>query len=1224
MAEELESVKFNGTNSMAIECQDSIFVPLRPRQKRTLDHSQTLQSLQPPGEISNDSPSPAKKAKQGPLPDHDEGGVEEVPRSNSEIGAITAQPHVEVLYTLVNAQTKRMKIVSASGAWDINLLFQPNGQVKISSPSYPTELQFRFDAHGELNLSVSSSSTVTLHLKAELLETNGDGRIVLRTRPHGYRSTVFLFLKLYAELRIQIYDLVLEADGTSGWLSSYRERHQRWLANCRGSPLHLLHWNEPTIKIKGHKWCLGSAQKLLWINQQIRAEVSAKVFQVETISFFREEFSDLDILRKVLWQIGDVGKKSVKELSWVRWWTSSWDGDKSKKNLEIEVVSDVVRRLQECTNLQRLTIQIPGRKGLAPSKLRSSQFKSICGFGLLRTIQHVPNVEFLSSPNIRLTKWLYNGMVQTELAGPLHNGAFERPRWNSGIGIIHIWTSEHGGIPEADAPPLQRKHIQMADGSTAINIHSLAPGPQNRALSLDEGHGTSRFREKSNVDDKRAAKKVRLSRYRSDEDDVEEIPRTAEEISAIGTQPDGEIAEVPLSAHTQHMKLVSGDRTQDVSVSLDPNGNLKIILAGHPMELAIRTKPNGEMRVSMSSNSNIKPYVKHKNLQNRGEKEVILCGRPNQYRRFTFLFHELPQEVRDMIYKKLVYNDKKGWASSCLRRPGEPAFTGVCHPQSPQALGVGQKLLCINRKIRAEVAKEYFRISKFDFSEADHCYHNLTIVRDVLEQMGEVRRADITQLQGIMWWTPAWDDDVGAKLKPGLGSGPGLAGEVVRLLKSCHKLEKLEIQIPENKGLVKSRLKEKHFGTVCAFDLLYSVKHVRHVNVRSPYEALSDWLQKGMRKIEQQHTLGHLVHHKKHMQYYEEVLAAGGTLHRSEQKHYADLQAHFQAPHRKANEADTEEVPNAIHETEIAIAQRQSDRIGFTIFPFFKLPAELRLEIYNLVLDSDNLRGGSMRGRFPVQNKPGLVCRSMGRRALGVAQKLVWINKKIRTEVAAEIFRIETFDFDSSRFWNLEMVRDILIQIGEVGRDSIKELRAIRWWPWGEDWKTENSPNSEQYRECAAAVVDLIKSCKNLERLSIRLPFHEAITPTVLRPSEFGDLCGLGFILSVTHVRHVSSTSAYADLGKLATYWYTLHGLKDNMQWGETEEDVLRWQALVPDSSSLKHFHGQHNTAYYNEKLRNGSKLSLAEVVLWAEIQKAEAALIKAVFCIELKLRETR
>ncbi|KAF2490210.1 hypothetical protein BU16DRAFT_543559 [Lophium mytilinum] len=411
-------MKLTGIEAITAHHKSSILAPLRPHQKRTLDHSHNWESPQAPRGFGDDNPPPAKKAKRGSPLDHDTEDVDEIPRLVSDIGAITAQPPVEVVDALATAQTKRMTILSLDRAWDINLVFHPDGEVKISSSGHPTEVEFQVDPHGELNLSVRSNSTVTPYLKTELFDTNGDERLVIRTRPNVYRPTVFTFLKLPEELRHMIYDMVLEADGTSGWLSHYRRNYQNWLVSHRQTRPVPRSEDGPGIDFRGHRWCLGTAQKLLWINRKIRAEVSAKVFRIAILKLPRgypDEFHDLDMVRKVLRQINDFGRKSLRELYRITWWTNSWDGDKSKKTREIEVVSDVVQLLQACTNLQRLEIGIPERKGLAPSMLKPSKFEGVCGFALLRTIKHVPAVQFWG-PNDPLKKWLYDGMRQSVLS----------------------------------------------------------------------------------------------------------------------------------------------------------------------------------------------------------------------------------------------------------------------------------------------------------------------------------------------------------------------------------------------------------------------------------------------------------------------------------------------------------------------------------------------------------------------------------------------------------------------------------------------------------------------------------------------------------------------------------------------------------------------------------------------------------------------------------------
>ncbi|KAF2490208.1 hypothetical protein BU16DRAFT_621871 [Lophium mytilinum] len=238
----------------------------------------------------------------------------------------------------------------------------------------------------EISRKVSDIGVLTTQASIERA-SKGNTQTTMKTMPIQHHAATFPFFDLPTELRLLVYHFVLEANNT-GWMRMY------YPALPKGSP------NQPGSDLRP----LGIVQKLLWINQHIRTEVSNEVFRhVECISFsnlggYRKQH-DLDIVRGVLEGIGESGRENIRQVTFLPWWIPSWD-DQSQRNSDLSAAIEVVRLLKACTNLETLMIRIPFEKVLTRSNFnKPSEFGKLFGTGidLIRGIVHTPRVSFTGS-----------------------------------------------------------------------------------------------------------------------------------------------------------------------------------------------------------------------------------------------------------------------------------------------------------------------------------------------------------------------------------------------------------------------------------------------------------------------------------------------------------------------------------------------------------------------------------------------------------------------------------------------------------------------------------------------------------------------------------------------------------------------------------------------------------------------------------------------------------
>ncbi|KAF2802564.1 uncharacterized protein BDZ99DRAFT_527290 [Mytilinidion resinicola] len=131
--------------------------------------------------------------------------------------------------------------------------------VKISSAFNDIEVTVQFDSNSEVRVHLNSHSSVKPYIKDKGNLNFEDESFIVRASSHQYRPYIFPFLKLPAEIRIMIYELVLGTERI-GWLSQHRGKDSQAFCKPIGS-------------------CLGTARPLMSLYQQIRSEVGAIAFQ---------------------------------------------------------------------------------------------------------------------------------------------------------------------------------------------------------------------------------------------------------------------------------------------------------------------------------------------------------------------------------------------------------------------------------------------------------------------------------------------------------------------------------------------------------------------------------------------------------------------------------------------------------------------------------------------------------------------------------------------------------------------------------------------------------------------------------------------------------------------------------------------------------------------------------------------------------------------------------
>lgn len=185
-------------------------------------------------------------------------------------------------------------------------------------------------------------------------------------------------------------------------------------------------------------------------------------------------------------------------------------------------------------------------------------------------------------------------------------------------------------------------------------------------------------------------------------------------------------------------------------------------------------------------------------------------------------------------------------------------------------------------------------------------------------------------------------------------------------------------------------------------------------------------------------------------------------------------------------------------------------------FPFFDLPAELRVRIYELVLPDANgyvyvtcIHPGQV-GTHPPHGVTGFFVPRAG------PFDFLSVNHQMRSEFAVPFFRKIHFDLakESAFASDLEKVLCFLQGIGEIGRSNIESL-AFVWWM--ESWRTDHSAS----QKLAADVSRLIKACERLALLDISIPARKGLGSNKLKPCHFGAACGFSYLRSLHGIREI-------------------------------------------------------------------------------------------------------
>ncbi|KAF2490203.1 hypothetical protein BU16DRAFT_543552 [Lophium mytilinum] len=315
-----------------------------------------------------------KRHKRGREPD--EGGdVEEIPRSEPA-DVQGGKPLLKIQRDENETITTRAK------------------RVKISSLHNRMEVTVHFDANGEVQIRLQSTSLVRPYLKdIGNLMSGDETSFIVQASCHRQSPTIFPFLRLPAELRIMIYDLALDTF-QDGWLPRYRKGDPQSLC----SPRRLL---------------LGSAQPFLNLNRQIRTEVNERVVYATHLNF--AHYCELARVREVLEHIDDSGRDAVKEIRGIQWWSEIWaDSDRRVDDADVKDAVSVVGLLKSCRNLEILQIEVPERRGMGANRLKKSRFLTHCGLLKLSSVRHVPQVDIIAPTSNGLEQWLEHRMRSIE------------------------------------------------------------------------------------------------------------------------------------------------------------------------------------------------------------------------------------------------------------------------------------------------------------------------------------------------------------------------------------------------------------------------------------------------------------------------------------------------------------------------------------------------------------------------------------------------------------------------------------------------------------------------------------------------------------------------------------------------------------------------------------------------------------------------------------------
>ncbi|KAF2802563.1 uncharacterized protein BDZ99DRAFT_482701 [Mytilinidion resinicola] len=305
---------------------------------------------------------------------------------------------------------------------EVEVIYTAFKKVKIIFEGHELELGVHLAPNGTVEMSFITNSTTNRWIKDETRE-EASFRNKLVLRPISTQRRQFPFMKLPAEIRLMIYDLVID----SPYIWAYTINRSHWYRNGR-----LRASIDGTCLPTGRH--LGPVRHLLVMNKQMRAEVSVLLFQAFQIDLnYRgygdpEDCCDLSTTRDVLNAVGPPGRANIKKIR-LRWWDSRWNSLQDRADPAFSnVAEEVVNLLKLCGKLDYLHIVIPRHKALRKAGLKPRHFSRTCAFGVLRTVTNVNNVR-IHSPGEALGEWLLEGMTGSKTAGNPDFWGWHRRSW---------------------------------------------------------------------------------------------------------------------------------------------------------------------------------------------------------------------------------------------------------------------------------------------------------------------------------------------------------------------------------------------------------------------------------------------------------------------------------------------------------------------------------------------------------------------------------------------------------------------------------------------------------------------------------------------------------------------------------------------------------------------------------------------------------------------------
>ncbi|KAF2802562.1 uncharacterized protein BDZ99DRAFT_482700 [Mytilinidion resinicola] len=159
-----------------------------------------------------------------------------------------------------------------------------------------------------------------------------------------------------------------------------------------------------------------------------------------------------------------------------------------------------------------------------------------------------------------------------------------------------------------------------------------------------------------------------------------------------------------------------------------------------------------------------------------------------------------------------------------------------------------------------------------------------------------------------------------------------------------------------------------------------------------------------------------------------------------------------------------------------------------TTFPFLKLPAEIRVMIYGIVLKPSKLRVYIDDFEALYNDVMELAADRVYLpiiRGQRTARNLLTTNRQTRIEMAARLFQLTCLDLTTGTVC-LQTTLRVLHVIGRFGRDNIRTI-SLRWID--SSWANTSWTNTRRYNvDTAKEVACLLKNCPKLKTLKTKMP----------------------------------------------------------------------------------------------------------------------------------------